>query len=129
MSLAREVRSALAIGMSARCPSFAPTKRFADPFGQAATHAPQPMQAARSRADSAVSCPCGVVSASGALPVGSWTYAPASSTRSSAERSTTRSRITGNAAARSGSILRVAPSGYGVSRWWQDGVFSAGPWG
>ncbi len=43
---------------------------IAEPFGQAATQAPQPMQAAVSKAASASGFGTGVACASGALPVG-----------------------------------------------------------
>ena len=48
---------------------FAPTNRTADAFLQAATHAPQPMQAAESIAASAMSRGTGMLLASGAPPV------------------------------------------------------------
>jgi len=47
----------------------AATKRLADAFGQAATHAPQPMHAAASIARSASALGTGSVLASAALPV------------------------------------------------------------
>ena len=47
----------------------APVKSMAEAFGQAATQAPQPMQAAASMASSASGFGTGMALASGALPV------------------------------------------------------------
>src|SRR3954453_6944089 len=66
----RRKRSAWPWGSRLRWPILADVKRFAAPFGQAATHAPQPMQAAASNAASTTSFGTGVRFASGALPVG-----------------------------------------------------------
>ena len=73
-------------------------------FLQAATQAPQPMQAAASKAASATGLEMGVVLASGAEPVRTETYPPALIILSKALRSTARSLITGKARARKGSI-------------------------
>lgn len=70
---------------------------MADAFGQAATHAPQPMQAAALNALLASSCGTGSDAASGADPVGALTYQPAAIIRPDAGRSATKSLITGNA--------------------------------
>ena len=97
-------------GMSDRCASFAPAKSAAAPFGQAATQAPQPMQAAKSSARSACRCPWATSSASGAVPAATSTVPPTRMSSSSAVRSTTRSRMTGNAADLHGSSRkRVTP--------------------
>ena len=82
----------------------APTKSIAAAFGQAATQAPQPMQAAASMASSACSRGTGIALASGAAPVCVLTKPPLAMMRSKAERSTTRSCSTGKAAARQGSM-------------------------
>ena len=85
-------------------------KSMAEAFGQAATQAPQPMQAAASIARSAFSFGTGIALPSGAPPVGAETKPPAAMMRSNAPRSTTRSLTTGNASARHGSIVSVSPS-------------------
>ena len=77
---------------------------------QAATHAPQPMQAAASIARSASRLGTGRAFASGVPPVFTETKPPEAMMRSKAERSTTRSLTTGNALARNGSIVMVSPS-------------------
>ena len=77
---------------------------------EAATQAPQPIQAAASKARSASALGTGMVEASGAAPVLTETKPPAAMMRSKAVRSTAQSRITGNAAARHGSITMVSPS-------------------
>ena len=82
----------------------------AEPFGQAATQAPQPMHWAASIAVSAASLGMRMAFPSGAQPVGALTYPPAAMIRSSAERSTTRSFTTGNARARHGSTWITSPS-------------------
>src|SRR5690606_36507304 len=66
----RERRSAWPCGRRLRCDSLAPVKRLAAPLGQAATQAPQPMQAAASIDASATTLGIGVMLASGAPPVG-----------------------------------------------------------
>ncbi len=88
-----------------RCETFAAVNSMAEAFGQAATHAPQPMHAAASMARSASSLRTGIALASGAPPVATETKPPAAMIRSKALRSTTRSRTTGNASARQGSIV------------------------
>jgi len=83
---------------------------IAEPFGQAATHAPQPMQVAFSKALSAAGFGTGVACASGAVPVGAVMYPPAWTMRSRLVRSTTRSLMTGNARDRHGSTSITSPS-------------------
>ena len=68
------------------------------------------MHAAASKAASDVSLGTGIRLASGAEPVATVMYPPASIIRSNAERSTTKSRITPNAAARQGSTVMMSPS-------------------
>ena len=82
---------------------------MAEPFGQAATQAPHPMQVAASNARSASLLPTGVACASGAVPVGAEMYPPAWMMRSKELRSVTRSLITGNESARQGSTTIVSP--------------------
>jgi hypothetical protein len=85
------------------------------------------MQAAASMASSAFSFGTWTALPSGALPVGAEMKPPAATTASSASRSTTRSRTTGNAAARQGSIVIVSPSPK-VRMWsWQAVVALRGP--
>ncbi len=104
-------------------------KRLADAFGQAATQAPQPMQVAASNAWSAVRLPIGIRFASWALPVFTEMYPPDCTMRSRAPRSTTRSRSTGKAAARQGSMWISSPS-RNCRMWsWQVVVRAWGPWG
>jgi hypothetical protein len=79
-------------------------KSIADALGQAATQAPQPMQAAASNARSAFRLGTGTAWASGAEPVLTEMKPPAWMIRSKALRSTTRSLMTGNASARHGSM-------------------------
>ena len=85
--------------------TLAATNSIAEAFGQAATHAPQPMQAAASMAFSALSFGMRMALASQALPVLTETKPPACCMRSNAERSTARSLTTGKAFARNGSIV------------------------
>ena len=85
-------------------------KSWAAELGHAATHAPQPMHAAASKAVSAASLGTGIRFASGAEPVGTVMYPPASMMRSSGDRSTTKSLMTGNEAACHGSTMIVSPS-------------------
>ena len=59
--------------------------RLAAPFGQAATHAPQPMHSAASIAASATGLGIGIRLASGAPPVGAVMKPPASTMRSNAD--------------------------------------------
>ncbi len=69
MAAARVNRSACPCGSRFRCDTLAAVNSCAAPLGQAATQAPQPMQAAASIAASAASCGTGMRLASGALPV------------------------------------------------------------
>src|SRR5436853_3676659 len=64
----RRARSGLPWGRIASCEILAPTKRWADAFLHAATHAPQPMHAAESMATSAMSFGIGIALPSGAPP-------------------------------------------------------------
>jgi hypothetical protein len=79
-------------------------------FGHAATHAPQPMQAAASMAASAAGFGTGRQFASCAEPVRAVMNPPACWMRSKALRSTMRSRTTGKVFARNGSMWIVSPS-------------------
>ena len=106
----------------------APVNSIAEALGQAATQAPQPMQAAASMAASTVSFGTGTELASGALPVDAEMNPPASMIRSKAPRSTIRSRMTGNARARHGSITIVSPSRKWRMWSWQTVVARSGPW-
>jgi hypothetical protein len=100
----------------------AAVKRLAAPLGQAATQAPQPIQAAASNAVSATNFGIGIRLASGAEPVSTEMNPPASMIRSNAERSTTRSRTRGKPDARHGSTTMVAPS-WNFRMWsWQVAV-------
>ena len=63
-------RSGWPCGSNPRCAIFAPVNSAAEAFGHAATHAPQPMQAAASMARSASSFGTRIALPSGALPVG-----------------------------------------------------------
>ena len=90
---------------------FAEVNSIADPFGQAATHAPQPMQVAASNARSACSLGAGTEWASGAEPALMEMKPPAWMIRSKAVRSTTRSLMTGKAPARHGSTSIVGAVG------------------
>ena len=73
----RSMRSGWPCGSSARCETLAPANSIADAFGQAATQAPQPMQAAASIARSASSFGTGIALASGAQPVSTEMKPPA----------------------------------------------------
>jgi hypothetical protein len=110
MSSTRVLRSGWPCGSRPRWATFAAVKSIDEPFGQAATHAPQPMQVAASKAASASAFGIGVAWASGAAPVGAVMYPPAWMMVSKALRSTTRSLITGKAAARHGSTSITSPS-------------------
>src|SRR5690606_25269364 len=99
----REARSGCPCGSMPRWVTLAAVHSIAEPFGQAAPPAPQPMQVAASKARSASALGTGVACASGAVPVGALMYPPAWMMRSKALRSTTRSLMTGNALARHGS--------------------------
>ena len=90
--------------------SFGESKGIADAFLQDATHAPQPIQAAASIALSESPPATGKAFPSGALPVLTVIKPPACVIRSKAERSTTKSRTTGKALARNGSMVMVSPS-------------------
>ena len=103
-------RSAWPWGNRFRCWILAAVNRLAALFGHAATHAPQPMQAAASIAASAASFGTGVMFASGAEPVGIEMYPPDSMMRSKAARLTDRSLMMGKPAARHGSITMWSPS-------------------
>ena len=103
MRSVREYRSAAPWGKRLRWEVLAAVNNWAAELGQAATQAPHPMHAAASKAASDVSLGTGIRLASGAEPVATVMYPPASIIRSNAERSTTKSRITPNAAARQGS--------------------------
>ena len=70
MRSARDARSGWPCGRWPRCATFAAVNNDAEALGQAATHAPQPMQAAASIAASASRLAMRVALASGALPVG-----------------------------------------------------------
>src|SRR5206468_11800032 len=97
-------------GRNDRCETFAAVKSMADPFGQAAAHAPHPMQAAASIAKSASCLGIRIEFASGAEPARAEMNPPACTIRSSALRSTTRSFSSGNDPTRNGSTVIVAPS-------------------
>ena len=103
MARTRSTASTRPWGRRERCETLAATKSMAEEFLHAATQAPQPMQAAASKARSASARRMGTELASGAVPALTEMKPPASITRSSAERSTTRSRTTGKASARQGS--------------------------
>src|SRR6187551_2040998 len=64
----RSARSGAPCGSSARCEILAAVNSAAEAFGQAATQAPQPMQAAASKASSEASLGTGKELASGAAP-------------------------------------------------------------
>ena len=85
------------------------------------------MQAAASIASSATGFGIGIVLASGAPPVRTDTNPPAAMILSNAERSTTRSLMTGNARARHGSTVIASPS-WNVLMWsWQAVTPFRGP--
>src|SRR5699024_1570460 len=110
MSSTRVCRSGCPCGSMPRWATFAAMNSEADPFGQSATQAPQPMQVAASNAASASVLFTGMEFASGAVPVGAVMYPPAWMIRSKEERSTTRSLITVNGSARQGSTSITSPS-------------------
>src|SRR5215831_12808911 len=64
----RRARSGAPCGKNDKCETFAAANSIADPFGHAAAHAPQPMQAAASIARSALCFGMGIEFASGADP-------------------------------------------------------------
>ena len=88
----------------------AAVKSIAEAFGQAATQAPQPMQAAASMARSAFSLRIGIALPSGALPVVAEMKPPAAMMRSNAPRSTTRSLTTGKARRARARCVSASPS-------------------
>src|ERR1044072_1192364 len=106
----RDLRSGPPCGNKARCDTLAERNNIAELFLQAATQAPQPIQAAAAKAASALSFSTGVALASTALPVLAEIKPPAAIIRSKAPRSTTRSLITGKLLARQGSTTMVSPS-------------------
>src|SRR5690554_5652816 len=100
----RSRASGLPWGSNASCDTFAETYNIADEFLQAATQAPQPIHAAASKALSASTLGTGIALPSMVFPlVFTDTKPPDCMILSKAERSTTRSLITGNAAALHGS--------------------------
>ena len=119
----------LAVREHGQVRKFRPGEQVGRAVGTSATQAPQPMQAAKSRASSASSWPTRKSSASGAVPAMMSTCPPARMMESRAARSTTRSRTTGKAADRSGSIRSfvMPPKARRCCR--HDGVFGTGPWG
>src|SRR6478735_8696553 len=72
----RSARSGAPWGSSARCEILAAVNSAADAFGQAATHAPQAMQAAASKASSEFGLGTGSEFASGAAPARTEMYPP-----------------------------------------------------
>src|SRR5690606_11682606 len=88
IDLARRAASTLPCGRRANWLTLAETKCMADPFLQAATQAPQPIQAAASMAISESSRGMGMALASGTPPVLTETYPPAWMILSKAVRST-----------------------------------------
>src|SRR6185437_758371 len=74
-SMALSIATALCLlsdwpcGSKLSCETLADTNNIAELFLQAATQAPQPIQAAASKASSAISLAIGIEFASGALPV------------------------------------------------------------
>src|SRR5438128_4732082 len=122
----RAYRSGWPWGSRPRWDTLAAVNSIADALGHAATHAPQPMQAAASMARSAEVFGTGIALPSGALPVGAVMNPPAATMRSKAVRSTTRSLTTGNESARQGSIVISSPS-WNVRMWsWQAVVARRG---
>ena len=91
-------------GKSARCVILAPTNKAALAFLHVATQAPHPIQAAASKAASAVSYEIGILFASGAWPVEAPINPPEAIMESNAFRSIFKSLKTGKAFARKGSI-------------------------
>ncbi len=73
MSRTRVSRSGAPCGSTLRWLTLAEVKSIAEPLGQAATQAPQPMHSACSKAKSASGLGTGVAWASGAVPVGAET--------------------------------------------------------
>ena len=129
MDRARRSRSGWPCGTRLRCETLAATKSIALAFLHAATQAPQPMHWAASIARSESSLGTGVAFASGTLPVRTLMKPPACWMRSNDERSTIRSRCTGNAVARHGSIVMVSLSLNCRICNWQAVVPCWPPWG
>src|SRR5256886_9969650 len=103
-------RSGCPCGRNDRCETFAAVKSIADPFGQAAAHAPHPMQAAASIAKSASYLGIRIEFASGAEPARAERNQPPCPIRASARRATPRPSSSGNDPTRNGSTVIVAPS-------------------
>src|SRR5665213_514069 len=97
-------------GNKANCETLALTNNIAEPLGHAATQAPQPMQAAASKASSETYLSTRIAFASTAFPVLVEIKPPASIILSKALLSTIRSFITGNDADLHGSTTIVSPS-------------------
>src|SRR5206468_7591977 len=108
---------------------FADRKSEADAFLQAATHAPQAIQAAAAKAASALSFSTGSELPSTALPVFTEIKPPAWMMRSNADRSVARSFITGKPVALQGSTTIVSPSLKARMCNWQVVVACHGAWG
>src|SRR5205814_687957 len=105
----RVLRSGSPCGNKARWATLADRNNMAELFLQAATQAPQPIQAAAAKEASAFSFSTGMALASTALPVFTEINPPACIIRSKAPRSSIKSLITGNALARQGSTTMVSP--------------------
>src|ERR1043165_1427573 len=114
-------------GSRARWLTLADRNNIAEVLGQAATHAPQPIQAAAAKDSSALCFSIGIAFASTALPVFTDMYPPAWIMRSKDVRSVTKSLITGNELARQGSTTIVSPSLYSLMWSWQVVVWCQGP--
>ena len=103
---------------------------MAEAFGQAATQAPQPMQAAASMARSASALGTGIALPSGALPVGTEMKPPAGD--DAVEGAAVDDQVLEHregASARQGSIVIVSPS-LKLRMWsWQAVVARRGPCG
>src|SRR5262245_54113600 len=102
---------------------------MAEAFLQAATQAPQPMQAAASIDESATVLGMGIAFPSDVPPVLTDTHPLAWMIRSKAVRLATRSLTMGNALARQGSIVMVSPSWKWRMCNWQVAVPRCPPWG
>src|SRR5262245_31031763 len=110
------------------CETLAPTNNIADAFLHDATHAPQPMHVAELIASSALTFGTRTVLPSGAFPTLTEMYPPEAMIRSNADRSTTRSRTTGKARARHGSMTMVSWLWKRRMWSWQVAVLQSGPW-
>src|SRR5690554_3621741 len=110
MRRVRLSRSGWPWGSLAYWVSLALVNSEAEEFGQAATHAPQPMQVADKKAASDSGLPIRMALASACGPVVTEVYPPTWMMRSSALRSVTRSLMIGKARARNGSMVMVSPS-------------------